>query len=64
MIDLEDIVLYIAESLNAELLNKYNYFMKSLAKTYNEYIIFNQYNNRKNKLIFSNIIMKMTPFII
>ena len=47
--DLEDTALSIAESLNAELSNKYKDFFKTLAKAYNEYIIFNQNTIRENK---------------
>ena len=47
--DLEDTAISIAESLNAELATKYKDFFETLAKTYNEYIIFNQNSIRENK---------------
>ena len=47
--DLEDTALSIAESLNVQLSNKYKDFFETLAKTYNEYIIFNQNTIRENK---------------
>ena len=47
--DLEDTALSIAESLNAPLTNKYRDFFETLARTYNEYIIFNQNTIRENK---------------
>ena len=47
--DLEDTAISIAESLNIELSHKYKDFFETLAKTYNEYIIFNQNSIRENK---------------
>ena len=47
--DLEDTAISIAESLNAPLTNKYKDFFETLARTYNEYIIFNQNTIRENK---------------
>jgi len=47
--DLKDTALAIAESLNAELSNKYKDFFETLAKTYNEYILFNQNTITENK---------------
>ncbi len=47
--DLEDTANSIAESLNIELSIKYKDFFKTLARTYNEYIIFNQNTIRENK---------------
>ena len=47
--DLEDTAISIAESLDVHLSNKYKGFFETLAKTYNEYIIFNQNTIRENK---------------
>ena len=47
--DLEDTAISIAESLNIDLSNKHRDFFETLARTYNEYIIFNQNTIRLNK---------------
>ena len=47
--DLEETAISIAEALNSELSNQYKDFFETLAKTYNEYIIWNQENNKENK---------------
>ena len=47
--DLYDTAISIAESLNVELATKYKDFFETLAKTYYEYILFNQNSIRENK---------------
>ena len=47
--DLEDTAISISESLNVELSIKYRDFFETLARTYNNYIIFNQNSIRENK---------------
>ena len=47
--DLEETSLSIAEALDLDLKNKYNDFFRVLAKTYYEYITFNQNNIKENK---------------
>ena len=47
--DLEETAIAIAEALDVELANKYKEFFQILARTYNEYIIFNQNSIKENK---------------
>ena len=47
--DLEEIAISITEALDLELANKYQYFFKTLARTYNEYIAFNKNYLNENK---------------
>ena len=47
--DLEDTSLSIAEALDLDLKNKNDDFFRALAKTYFEYILFNQNNIKENK---------------
>ena len=47
--DLEETAISIAEALDVELANKYKDFFETLARTYNEYIIFKQNTIRENK---------------
>ena len=47
--DLEETAISIAEALDLELSNKYNDFFKTLARTYNLYIKFNQNSIKENK---------------
>ena len=47
--DLEETAISIAEALDVELANKYKEFFQILAKTYNDYIIYNQNSIKENK---------------
>ena len=47
--DLEETAISIAKALNVELSDKYKDFFKTLARTYNDYIIFNQNTIQENK---------------
>ena len=47
--ELEEIAISITEALDLELANKYQYFFKTLARTYNEFITFNKNYLKENK---------------
>ena len=47
--DLEETAISIAEALDLDLSNKYKDFFETLAKTYYEYILFNQNTIKENK---------------
>ena len=47
--DLEETAVSIAEAIDLDLSNKYKDFFEILAKTYNEYILFNQNGIKENK---------------
>ena len=47
--DLQETAISIAEALNIDLSNKYKEFFETLAKTYYNYILFNQNNLKENK---------------
>ena len=53
--ELEDTAISIAESLDVDLSNKYQYFFKILGKTYHEYIIFNQNYLKENRDFHGNL---------
>ena len=47
--DLQETAISIDEALNLDLSNKYKDFFETLAKTYHEYLLFNQNNIKENK---------------
>ena len=52
--DLKETANTIAEALNLDLANKYKYFFETLAKTYYQYILFNQNSLMENKNFHGN----------